>query len=175
MSVSTYRMGLILIFVFIVILIFQKYSLTCDNLDDNKSAKIMNDYFYNKDTGVPNQPLDTNIQTRRSRYNATKLKAFFKESRKSALGVQQFDPEKYVPNKSTEYDYKAVVNNLLKQKAEADDSRLIEIIRSYFIEQPSTEPYKLENPDQLEFSAGQTPLVDSRLNYIVSITSEFKK
>lgn len=175
MSVSTYRMGLILISVFIVILIFQKYSLTCDNLDDNKSSKTMNDYFYNKDTGVPVQPLDTNIQTRRSRYNATRLKDFFKENRKSALGVQQFDPEKYVPNKSTEYDYKAEMNNLLKHKPEADDSRLIEIIRNYFIEQPSTEPYDLEYPDRLEFSAGQTPLIDSRLKYIVSITSECKK
>jgi len=67
------------------------------------------------------------------------------------------------------------MNNLLKQKVEADDSRLIEIIRNYFIEQPSTEPYNLQYPDRLEFSAGQTPLVDSRLNYIVSITSELKK
>lgn len=166
MSVSTYRMGLILVAVFLVVLIFQKYSLRCDNLDDNKSIKTTNDYFYNKDTGVPNQPLEMNIQTKRSRYNATKLKAFFKENRKSALSVQQFDPEKYVPNKSTEYDYKAEVNNLLKQKVTENDIRLIEIIRNYFIEQPSTEPYNIENPDQLEFSAGQTPLVDSRLNYI---------
>jgi hypothetical protein len=168
-------MGFLLISVFIVVLIFQKYSLTCDNLDDNKSAKTMNGYFYNKGTGVPVQPLDTNIQTRRSRYNATRLKDFFKENRKSALGVQQFDPEKYVPNKSTEYDYKAEMNNLLKHKPEADDSRLIEIIGNYFIEQPSTEPYDLEYPDRLEFSAGQTPLIDSRLKYIVSITSECKK
>jgi hypothetical protein len=67
------------------------------------------------------------------------------------------------------------MNNLLKHKPEADDSRLIEIIRNYFIEQPSTEPYDLEYPDRLEFSAGQTPLIDSRLKYIVSITSECKK
>jgi hypothetical protein len=46
-------MGFLLISVFIVVLIFQKYSLTCDNLDDNKSAKTMNGYFYNKGTGVP--------------------------------------------------------------------------------------------------------------------------
>jgi hypothetical protein len=50
--------------------------------------------------------------------------------------IEEFDPEKYVPNKSTEYDYKAEMNNLLKHTPEADDSRLIEIIRNYFIEQP---------------------------------------
>jgi hypothetical protein len=44
---------------------------------------------------------------------------------------------------------------------------LINIIRNYFIEQPSTEPYNLEHSNQLDFWTGQTPLVDSRLKYIV--------
>jgi hypothetical protein len=57
---------------------------------------------------------------------------------------------------------------LFRPDTHQDDSRLINILRNYFIEQPSTEPYNLEHPDRLEFSAGQTPLVDSRLKYIES-------
>lgn len=87
-------------------------------------------------------------------------------NKKSAIVQQQFHPDRYQQQKSVGFDYKKEVQNLLRPDTRQDDPRLINIIRNYFIEQPSTEPYNLEHPDRLEFSAGQTPLVDSRLKYI---------
>jgi hypothetical protein len=89
-------------------------------------------------------------------------------NKKSAIVQQQFEPDRYQQQKSVGFDYKKEVQNLFRPDTHQDDSRLINILRNYFIEQPSTEPYNLEHPDRLEFSAGQTPLVDSRLKYIES-------
>jgi len=148
MAVYRYRVGIMFAAVFIVLLIF-------------KTLNIVNPY----------QQSHFNFQTKRSGYSATNFRGVFDENGKSALTVQQFNPDKYVQHKSTEYDYKTELNNLLKQTTRADDPRLIHMIRNYFIEQPSTEPYNLTHPEKLEFSAAQTPLVDSRLKYMVSITS----
>jgi len=147
MAVYKYRVGIIFAAVFIVLLIL--------NIVD------------------PDQFFHTNFQTK-SRGQDTMSQTFrglFDEIRKSALIVQQFNPDNYVQHKSTEYDYKTELNNLLKQTTRADDPRLIHILRNYIIEQPSTEPYNLVRPDKLEFSIAQTPLVDSALKYMVSITS----
>ena len=95
------------------------------------------------------------------------LIGYFKENKLSALTTEHFEPDRYVQKKSVGFDLKKEVYNLLRPDTRQDDPRLINILRNYFIEQPSTEPYNLEHPDQLEFSAGQTPLVDSRLKYIV--------
>lgn len=148
MAVYRYHVGITFTAVFIVLLIF-------------KTLNIVNQY----------QRSHSNFQTKRSGYSATTFRGLFDENRKSALTVQQFNPDKYVQHKSTEFDYKTELNNLLKQTTRADDPRLIHILRNYIIEQPSTEPYSLTHPEKLEFSAAQTPLVDSVLKYMVSITS----
>ena len=148
MAVYRYHVGITFTAVFIVLLIF-------------KTLNIVNQY----------QRSHSNFQTKRSGYSATTSRGLFDENRKSALTVQQFNPDKYVQHKSTEFDYKTELNNLLKQTTRADDPRLIHILRNYIIEQPSTEPYSLTHPEKLEFSAAQTPLVDSVLKYMVSITS----
>ncbi|XP_021374161.1 protein Star-like [Mizuhopecten yessoensis] len=51
-------------------------------------------------------------------------------------------------------------------KVDQAEPRLVELIRDYYIEAPSLEPYNLDFPNRLEYSNGQTPLVDSRLNYM---------
>ena len=152
MAVYKYHVGIIFAAVFIVLLIF-------------KTLNIVD----------PDELFHTNLQTKRSGYNVTNFRGLFDENRKSALTVQQFNPDNYVQHKSTEYDYKTELNNLLKQTTRADDPRLIHILRNYIIEQPSTEPYNLVRPDKLEFSIAQTPLVDSALKYMVSITSTSNK
>ena len=95
------------------------------------------------------------------------LIGYLKENKLSALTTEHFEPDRYVPKKYAGFDYKKEAQNLFRPDTHQDDPRLINIIRNYFIEQPSTEPYNLEHSNQLEFSAGQTPLVDSRLKYIV--------
>jgi len=71
-------------------------------------------------------------------------------NKKSAIVQQQFEPDRYQQQKSVGFNYKKEVQNLLRPDTHQDDSyRLINILRNYFIEQPSTEPYNLEHPDQL--------------------------
>ena len=65
------------------------------------------------------------------------------------------------------------VNETLEQlnneKVRQDDPRLIRIIRDNFVFPPSTEKYNLNNPHKLDYSKGQTPFVDNRLNFMVCI------
>jgi hypothetical protein len=46
---------------------------------------------------------------------------------------------------------------LIDKNTPGDDPKLVEMIRDYYIQQPSLEPYKLDFPNRLEFSNGQTP------------------
>lgn len=96
------------------------------------------------------------------------LKKTFTEERKRAIQQQLFSPSDLNVHSNKSFDFNATMKKLNEAKVSQDDPRLIEIIRQYYIEPPSKEPYNLENPGRLEYSNGQTPFIDSRLNYTVS-------
>ncbi|XP_076101019.1 uncharacterized protein LOC143070724 [Mytilus galloprovincialis] len=54
---------------------------------------------------------------------------------------------------------------LNKQKVDMDDPRLIRLIRNYWIENPSDQPYNLKQPHVMDPSIGQAAFVDNRLNF----------
>lgn len=89
----------------------------------------------------------------------------FSTFKQKALLLQDFKPDTFIQDNS-DRDYKTKLQSLIDQQASADNAELVKIIRNYFIQQPSSEAYNLLNPERLEFSNGQTPFVDSRLNYM---------
>lgn len=90
----------------------------------------------------------------------------FDQRRRQVVGQQAFQPRGLVQSRNESYDYKQVLGELNKEHGSMEDPRLVEIIRNHFITPPSKEPYNLVHPDRLEYSNGQTPFIDSRLNYI---------
>ena len=64
-------------------------------------------------------------------------------------------------------DYQAAIDELNEAKVAQDDPRLIKLIRDFYIEPPSGLPYNLKIPDRKDYSKGQAPFIDSRLNYMV--------
>lgn len=64
----------------------------------------------------------------------------------------------------TKLDYKKRMSDLNKAKVAADDRTLIEILRNYYLEPPSTLPYNLSKPNRENPSAGQAQFVDEFLN-----------
>lgn len=98
--------------------------------------------------------------------NPESLQGAFNENRKSVVSAQEFQPQRFTQDTSPDFNYKSAMRELIDKQVTADDPRLVQIIRNYYIEQPSTEPYNLDFPNRLEFSNGQTPFIDSRLNYI---------
>jgi len=95
-------------------------------------------------------------------------KMAFSGDRKSVVHQQDFQPMVIPMYRNASFNYKAVMQKLNDAKVSQDDPRLIKLIRDYYLEPPSSEPYYLDNPDRLEYSNGQTPFIDSRLNYMVS-------
>jgi hypothetical protein len=93
----------------------------------------------------------------------------FTQNRTRTLAAKPFQPIMISQKPVEGFDYKAAMKELNEEKVAMDDPRLIALIRNYWLVPPSTEPYNLQNNDMLDYSMGQTPLVDSRLNYIVSI------
>lgn len=80
-----------------------------------------------------------------------------------------FPPTSFQQSKDPLFNVTEVLKELNDREAPMDDPTLIRIIRDYFIELPSLEPYNLTYPNKLEYSKGQTPFIDSRLNNMVSI------
>ncbi|KAK3599061.1 hypothetical protein CHS0354_024387 [Potamilus streckersoni] len=74
----------------------------------------------------------------------------------------KFQP--FIQLRNTSFDYREETMKMNEEKVEMDDPRLIELIRNYWIEPPSKEPYNLKK-DLEDYSAGQTPYADSRLNH----------
>lgn len=76
--------------------------------------------------------------------------------------------KQFLASKDKEYDkdfdYLAAMDELNKAKVAQDDPRLIQLIRNYYIEPPSGLPYNLKILDRKDYSKGQAPFVDSRLN-----------
>ena len=64
-------------------------------------------------------------------------------------------------------NYKVLLEQLNRDKVAQDDPRLIKIIQEHFIEPPSTQPYKLEQPDRIDYSQGQSSAVDHILKEMV--------
>lgn len=60
-----------------------------------------------------------------------------------------------------------IMGELNMKKAGMDNEQMIRIIRQHFIENPSNEPYSLDDPGKLDFSSGQAPFVDNRLGFLV--------
>ncbi|OWF40479.1 uncharacterized protein LOC110463698 [Mizuhopecten yessoensis] len=77
-----------------------------------------------------------------------------------------FQPMVFIPQRDKSFDYKKVMADMNSARVDQAEPRLADIIRNYYVEPPSLEPYSLTIPDRLEYSNGQTPFVDSRLNYI---------
>ncbi|XP_033761384.1 uncharacterized protein LOC117343164 [Pecten maximus] len=90
----------------------------------------------------------------------------FSEDKKLAVHAQAFNVSVLRQNPNKSFDYKKSMAALNSAQVDHTDPRLVELIRNYYIEPPSLEPYKLDNPNKLEYSNGQTPFVDSRLNYM---------
>ncbi|CAC5378243.1 unnamed protein product [Mytilus coruscus] len=63
------------------------------------------------------------------------------------------------------YDFLEEMDTLNKQKVDMDDPRLIRLIRNYWIENPSDQPYNLKQPHVMDTSIGQAAFVDNRLHF----------
>ncbi|CAC5378943.1 unnamed protein product [Mytilus coruscus] len=90
----------------------------------------------------------------------------FEENRKVPKMLKEFKPESFYQDKAAIPDYKTKLQKLIDQQVPADNPDLVKIIRNHYIEQPSQEPYNLLNPERVDYSQGQTPFIDSRLNYM---------
>ena len=96
------------------------------------------------------------------------VKGVFENERKSGEFEQSFEPLVFSMNRIEGFDYQAAMDKLNEEQVAQDDPRLIELIRNYYIVPPSRERYNLTE-DKLDYSMGQAPIVDSRLNYMVGI------
>ena len=67
------------------------------------------------------------------------------------------------------YNYLQEMDKLNIERVQMDDPRLIHLIRNYWIENPSEEPYNLKSPDEMDPSIGQAAFVDNRLNFQVEV------
>ena len=106
------------------------------------------------------------------KFNAEK--AVFNE--KKAINLSNLDQEirnqedpKLIVKGTIPFNYQAVMEELNKEKVSPEDPRLIRLIRGYYLELPSSFPYNLTNPEKLDDSEGQVPVVDRILKYQVSV------
>ena len=74
----------------------------------------------------------------------------------------------YKVDKDPNFDYKKETEKLNKEKVKPDDPRLVKLIRNYYIEPPSDQPYKLKEPNRWDSSYGQAMFVDGALRNMVS-------
>lgn len=77
-----------------------------------------------------------------------------------SVQIDQTDREDVQPWKELEL--------LNQRKARPDDPALINHLRKYWIYPPCSNPYFLKNPDQVDFSAGQSAVVDKLFKQKVS-------
>ena len=59
--------------------------------------------------------------------------------------------------------------NEINQNIQQDDRLVIHVIQKYFLNSPSLLEYNLDNPHEPDYSYGQAPFIDNRLNYMVSM------
>ncbi|XP_053380943.1 uncharacterized protein LOC123550840 isoform X1 [Mercenaria mercenaria] len=78
---------------------------------------------------------------------------------------------KHIPfnvSKDKNLDYEREMDKLNKERVKPDDPRLVHLIRNYYIEPPSQEPYKLGEPGRRDQSYGQAVFVDGTLRNMAS-------
>ncbi|XP_045165407.2 uncharacterized protein LOC123529237 [Mercenaria mercenaria] len=87
----------------------------------------------------------------------------FEESKKQF----EFEKKSHINKTSGDvlFDYKSAMSALNAAKVSADDPVLVELIRRYYIENPSDLGYNLEKPHIKDTSKGQTAFVDDTLNH----------
>ena len=64
-----------------------------------------------------------------------------------------------------------MMDELNKGQVSQDNPMLIDMIKTHFLEPPSTLPYELSRPEKRDFSSGQSYIIDSLMNHKVSLTS----
>ena len=74
----------------------------------------------------------------------------------------------FISKQKMKTDYLEEMEQLNMEKVKMDDSRLISLIRNYWIENPSDEPYNLTSAESLDPSVGQAAVVDNKLKFKVS-------
>ena len=74
----------------------------------------------------------------------------------------------YNVSRDPSFDYKKEMEKLNKERVKADDPRLVNLIRNYYIEPPSDKPYVLQEPNRRDSSYGQAAFVDGTLKNMVS-------
>lgn len=78
-----------------------------------------------------------------------------------------FEPKLFKPmmihqNRTSGYDFRKATMRLNDEKVAVDDSRLLSLIRNYWIQNPSLQPYKFYD-NKVDYSSGQSSLVDTIL------------
>jgi hypothetical protein len=86
-----------------------------------------------------------------------------------ALKIRQYEYVKEILQLKSDI-YEDVLAHLNNAKAAQDNSDLVEIIKKYFLHQPSTLPYNLTHPNNENPSPGQTQFVDEYLQQKVGIS-----
>ena len=66
--------------------------------------------------------------------------------------------------------YETIMEKLNKERVPQDNPMLIDMIKTQFLEPPSTLPYELSRPEKRDFSSGQSYIIDSLMNHKVSLT-----
>jgi hypothetical protein len=71
----------------------------------------------------------------------------------------------FINKQKMKTDYLEEMEQLNMEKVKMDDSRLISLIRNYWIENPSNEHYNLTSAKSLDPSVGQAAIVDNKLKF----------
>lgn len=74
----------------------------------------------------------------------------------------------FIKQERTSVDFRQEMDELNQQKVDMADPRLIKLIRNYWIENPSSEEYRLSEPNIVDPSVGQAAFIDNRLEFKVS-------
>jgi hypothetical protein len=74
----------------------------------------------------------------------------------------------YNVTRDSRFDFRKEMEKLNKERVKADDPRLVNLIRNYYIEPPSDKPYKLLEPGRRDASYGQAMFVDGTLRNMAS-------
>lgn len=81
---------------------------------------------------------------------------------------KSFKPKIILQARKLRYDFRAITKKLNNEKVAMDDARLLSLIRNYWIYNPSLKQYKFYD-HRIDYSSGQSSLVDSLLNNKVYI------
>ena len=92
-------------------------------------------------------------------------------TRRTTIKHVDFKPATFQQTQDPAFDYKKTVDELIENKNDMYNQQMILIIRNYLIQQPTLEPYSLQNKDLFDYSGGQSATVDNVLRFKVSTSS----